>query len=152
MHMKRVQFLALVATSSLLLLGITAVIAEEEAKEKPVDAETAVDLRPQMLGAWALVGPPDSTEKPQPGARMKLWGLNKWVITQSDPKTGEIIYHHGGSYTLDGDNYVETFEFANENTKFLIGKKLKFKIKIDGDSYIQIGDGNEFNERWIRLK
>lgn len=150
--MKRLQFLALVATSSLHLLGITAVIAEEEAKEKPVDAEAAVDLRPQMLGAWALVGPPDSTEKPQPGARMKFWGLNKWVITQSDPKTGEIIYHHGGSYTLDGDNYVETFEFANENTKFLIGKKLKFKIKIDGDSYIQIGDGNDFNERWIRLK
>ncbi|PQO43429.1 hypothetical protein C5Y97_00510 [Blastopirellula marina] len=152
MHKNRLSILALTATCVLLAWGVT--VAEEAAKETPEQpaAEAPVDLRSQMLGAWALVGPPDSTEKPQPGARMKFWGLDKWVITQSDPKTGEIIYHHGGSYTLDGDNYVETFEFANENTKFLIGKKLKFKIKIDGDSYIQIGDGNDFNERWIRLK
>ena len=55
---------------------------------------------------------------------MKLWGEKHWVITQADPETGNVIYHHGGTYTLDGDKYVETITFANENTAPLIGKEL----------------------------
>ena len=105
-----------------------------------------------MLGAWALAGKPDTKDVPGPGARMKFWGLKHWVITESDPDTQDLIYHHGGTYTLDGDNYVEKITFAAPNTKQLIGLTLKFKIKVEGETYTQFGDGNSFSEKWVRLK
>ena len=83
---------------------------------------------------------------------MKFWGEKHWVITQADPNTGETVFHHGGTYTLDGDKYVETLTFANENTAQLIGNEHRFTIKVDGDTYTQIGDGNPYTEIWKRLR
>lgn len=62
-----------------------------------------------------------------------------------------VFFHHGGTYTLDGDEYEETVTFANENTKHMIDTKLKFKISVDGDRYTQVGIGNSFTEEWERL-
>ena len=116
------------------------------------EATRAKDLRQTLLGAWALAGAPDSEDDPQPGARMKFWGLKHWVITESDPETGELVFHHGGTYTLDGNNYAETIKFAAENTENMIGLTFRYRIKVDGDTYTQIGVGNAFNERWVHLK
>ena len=125
---------------------------DAQEKIKPAEPAVAKDTRQSLLGAWALAGPPDSKNDPQPGARMKFWGLKHWVITQSNPDTGELVFHHGGTYTLDGDNYSETIKFAAPNTTSMIGTTLKFKIKVEGDTYTQTGVGNLFNERWVRLK
>lgn len=83
---------------------------------------------------------------------MKFWGLKHWAITQLDPETGRLMFHHGGTYTLDRDSYTETVTFAADNTNNMIGMTLKFKIKVDGDTYTQLGVGNNYNERWARLK
>ncbi|MDF1746245.1 MAG: hypothetical protein P1V19_21270 [Gimesia sp.] len=127
------------------------VLAQDDAT-KPPAKEAKQDLRKSMLGAWVLLGKPGATEEPAKGARMKFWGLGHWTITQADPDTGVVIVHHGGTYTLDGDKYVETITFANENTKDYIGKSLQFKIEVEGDTYRQYGDGNPFTEEWRRLK
>ncbi|WP_442511316.1 hypothetical protein SH528x_002988 [Novipirellula sp. SH528] len=121
---------------------------------KPVHADAATDgsasLQQQLLGVWVLAGEPDAEIEPQPGARMKFFGLGHWIITQSDPKTGQVIFHHGGTYSLDGDKYTEKLTFANENTMQMIGSEFKFTVTVKDGKYTQIGDGNPFSEVWSR--
>jgi hypothetical protein len=126
--------------------------AERDDDANAPAASTEQSLRQALLGAWTLAGETESTGEPPAAARLKFWGLGHWVITQSDPNTGQLIFHHGGTYTLEGDNYAETIAFAARSTEYLIGRTFKYKIKVDGDTYTQIGVGNEFNERWVRLK
>src|SRR5262245_31191548 len=102
--MIRLRLVFGIALASLACLPVSAT-----AQDKPV--ATAMELRQRLLGTWVLAGDADSKNDPEPGARLKFWGLKDWVITQSDPNTGELIFHHGGTYTLDGDNYEETIVF-----------------------------------------
>ena len=121
------------------------------AQEKTPPENPTDDVRQALLGAWVLLGAPDSEMKPESESYLKFWGERHWCISASDPRTGKIVYHHGGTYTLDGDNYEETFTFANEETQHMIGITLKFKIKIDGDIYIQEGINNKYTQKWKRL-
>jgi len=142
---------ALACVAALLVATTTAVTAQEVVVEQ-ASVEKPETLRQQILGSWVLAGKPDAEVVPKPGARMKFFGLGHWFITEHHPDSGKVIYHHGGTYTLDGDRYVETFAFANENTKHLIGTKLVFKIKVEDGKYTQVGQGNSFTERWVRPK
>ena len=104
---------------------------------------TASQLARDLVGTWVLVGTPDQiTDPPLEGARLKFCTGKHWMITQADPKTGLVIYHHGGTYTIDKDEYVERVKYANNNTRQLINRSFKFKIKVEGDTYTQIGIGN----------
>jgi hypothetical protein len=110
-------------------------------------------LAKDLIGAWALVGTPDKAgEAPKSGGRLKFFTGKHWAVTEAEPETGKVLFHHGGTYTLDGDNYAETIEYANESTADLIKKTMKFKIKVEGDTYTQIGVGNPFSEVWKRAK
>jgi hypothetical protein len=123
------------------------------AADDPKPEATQAQLAKDLVGAWILAGTPDKPEDPpKTGGRIKFFTGKNWCITQADPETGKVIYHHGGTYTLDGDGLAETVEYANENTATLIKETLKFKIKVEGDTYTQIGQGNNFNEVWKRLK
>jgi hypothetical protein len=109
----------------------------------------------KYIGTWVLVGTPDKVgDPPKSGGRLKFRTGKHWAITQADPKTGKVIFHHGGTYTLDGDTYTETVEYANESTAGLLKKTFKFKVKVEGDTYTQIGIGedNPFHEVWKRAK
>jgi hypothetical protein len=75
-----------------------------------------------------------------------------WSITQTDPQTSVTIFHHGGTYTLKGDEYIEKVEYANENTKSYIGNVNRFRIKFEGDTFSQIGIENPWKEIWQRVK
>src|SRR5690242_7292954 len=87
-------------------------------------------LAKDLIGTWILVGTPDKIgEMPKSGGRLKFITGRHWVVTQAEPETGKVLFHHGGTYTLDGDHYAETVEYANENTADLIKKTFKFKIK-----------------------
>jgi hypothetical protein len=98
-----------------------------------------------IQGAWEF--------KTDDGVRhLKFIANGKWTVTQSDPKTGKVLFHHGGSYTFDGKIYVETVEFANENTAEMIGNKFKFEITLTNDAFHQKGIENPWTEDWTRVK
>lgn len=55
---------------------------------------------------------------------------------------------------LKGTEYLETIEYAIKGTgeDELIGKTLKFTLKIEGDTLTVVGVGNPWNETWKRAK
>ena len=60
-------------------------------------------------------------------------------------------FHHGGNYQLDGNKMTSVVEYANESTKFRIGTTSKFEIKVEGDTYTQVGLDNPYTEVWKRV-
>ena len=123
------------------------------AQDTPAPALEQSPLAKSLLGTWILVGTPDKVgEAPAAGGRLKFLTGKNWNITQADPETGVTIYHHGGTYTLTGDQYAETVEYANESTKDLIKQTFKFTMKVEGDTLTQIGIGNPWTEVWKRVK
>ena len=143
------NILAVISLLGLLLSAVTNL----QAQDKPTAAKEKSPLGRNLLGTWILVGEPGKVaEAPASGGRLKFFTGRLWTITQADPKTGVTIFHHGGSYTLNGDEYVETVEYANESTKELIKQTFKFTIKVEGDTLTQTGIGNSYNEVWKRIK
>jgi hypothetical protein len=135
-------------TVTLLSIAMVTGIRAQEETPKP-EAEPS-KLGTDLIGAWTLVGTPDSEEE-TPTKRLKFFTGKYWLVTEADD-AGKVINHHGGTYTLDGDEYVETIEYAIEESVNAIGQKFKFKIKVEGDKYTQIGIENPYNEVWRRAK
>lgn len=141
----------------LALISIVAILPTPatnlQAQNKPTAAKEQSLLAKSLVGTWILVGEPGKVgDAPASGGRLKFCTGRHWTVSQADPKTGVTIYHHGGTYTLNGDEYAETVEYANESTKELIKQTFKFAIKVEGDTLTQTGIGNSFNEVWTRLK
>ncbi len=135
------------------LAAVVAIEARVVADDKPAVAPGRSDLAKDLVGTWVLTGTPEGDSNPPgKGARLKFFTGTHWMITQPDPKTGEVIFHHGGRYTLDGDSMAGTIDFANPNTASYIGQTHKFTIKVEGDTYSQVGQGNPFTETWKRVK
>jgi len=114
-----------------------------------------VGLAEKLAGVWVLAGTPDKTiDPPSSGGRLKFIAGGHWAVTQADPKSGNVIFHHGGTYVTDGDTYSETVDYANENTAELIKKTFKFRIKINGNTFTQVplGSDNPYEEVWKRAK
>ena len=143
-----------VGFGALALALATAIVLPLRADDPPTaGAEESSTLAKDLIGTWIWVGTPDKVgETPKSGGRLKFFTGKHWMITQAEPETGKVIFHHGGTYKLDGDNYAETIDYANESTAELIKKTFKFKIKVEGDKYTQIGDNNPFSEVWKRAK
>jgi hypothetical protein len=120
----------------------------QESTPKP-EAEPS-KLATDLIGTWTLVGTPDSEEE-TPTKRLKFFTGKHWLVTEADD-SGKVLLHHGGTYTLDGDEYVETIEYALEDSIGAVGAKFKFKIKVEGDKYTQIGVENPYNEVWRRAR
>ena len=51
----------------------------------------------------------------------------------------EVVFRHGGHYTLSGTDYVEYVDFAGPSTAYLIGQIFTFTITFDGDTHRQVG-------------
>lgn len=116
----------------------------------PVRAPKAT-LEEQLIGTWVLV---EATTPGTPsgiGVRQKTYAAGRWEIIQKDPKTGEVIFHHGGSYRVNGDILEQKVEFATQKTRNYIGQVRKFRITMGRDTYTQVGIGNPFNEVWKRV-
>lgn len=121
-----------------------------ETRSTPKDEVETPTLQSRMLGVWLLAGKPGTTDKPAPGARMRFFGDHHWLITQADTDTGVVIFHHGGTYTLEGDVLTEKTTFATEPTARMIGQENKFKVSVHNGTYTQIGIGNPWSEDWRR--
>jgi hypothetical protein len=107
-------------------------------------------LEAQLMGTWVLA---EATTPGTPsgiGIRQKIFTPGRWEMIQKDPKTGEVVFHHGGTYRLDGEVLETKVEFAAQKTKNYVGQVRKFRITIEKDTYTQIGVGNPFNEVWKR--
>jgi len=139
-------------TQNILRVAAVSLLALTLSPTKPTAVQKPSPLATNLLGTWMLVGEPGKVRAaPAAGSRLKFFTGRHWIITHSDPKTGVTIYHHGGTYTLKGDNYAETVEYANENTKDLIKQTFMFTIKVEGDTLTQIGIGNPWKEVWKRV-
>jgi len=133
-------------------LAFTTTANAQEPEQKGVGAvdEQPESLQSRMLGVWVLSGKPGAEIEPKPGARLKFFALGHWAITECDSETGKVIYHHGGTYTLEGDKYTEKLTYASKSSETMIGSEFKFKISVENGKYTQIGDGNPFDEVWSR--
>ncbi|HWX21184.1 MAG TPA: M56 family metallopeptidase [Candidatus Binatia bacterium] len=118
------------------------------------DAQPATSqLGKELIGTWIMVGQPGQVgEPPAVGGRIKLVTDQSWSVTQTDPKTGAVIFHHGGTYALKANEYLETVDYANDSTREMVKKTFKFNIKIEGDTLTLIGIGNPWTEVWKRVK
>jgi hypothetical protein len=149
----RLRILRAIVFATLALATPIAIVTRLRADdEKTKPATKSSQLAKDLIGTWVLVGTPDDESKsPATGVRLKFWTGKHWTITEAD-ESGKVVYHHGGTYTLDGEEYAETIKYANENTASLIGKTNKFKIKVEGDKYTQVGIDNPYSEVWKRAE
>ena len=117
------------------------------------DAQPATSqLEKDLHGSWVLVGRPGEVgAAPAVGGRIKLVTDHSWSVTQADPKTGAVLFHHGGTYTLKGNEYAETVDYANDSTRELVKKTFKFTLTIEGNTLTLIGVGNPWQEVWKRV-
>ena len=147
--MKIRQYITAISLCSILAASATLHLTAQEKAAPTAQTQLAKDL----IGTWILVGAPGKVkEAPAAGGRIKFFTGKHWMITQPDAETAVTVYHHGGTYTLEGDAYTETIEYANESTKSMIKEVLKFTLKVEGDTLTQTGIGNPYTEVWKRVK
>lgn len=116
-------------------------------------ALAAANLAQEMVGTWVMVGSPGQVrEAPTNGGRFKYRTGTHWVVIGVEPDTGLVTENFGGTYTMNGDEYVETQNYADETWLRDNGKSFTFRVKIEGDLMTQIGIGNGYNEVWKRVK
>jgi hypothetical protein len=75
-----------------------------------------------------------------------------WVTV--DAGTKKILESAGGTYTLDGENYIESIDYGYNMDNYL-GSKSNFKIKVeDGMFYLTgvLSDGYKVEEIWQKIK
>jgi glucose dehydrogenase len=150
--MTRVRW-TLAAVVALSVFAATQSVNWNSSSQARAAEKEASKLAKDLIGTWALAGAPgDEKEPAAKGGRFKFITNKSWTITEADPETGVVIFHHGGTFTLDGDKYKERIVYANESTKDMIGTTLHFKIKVEGDTLTQEGIDNSFNEVWKRVK
>jgi hypothetical protein len=75
-----------------------------------------------------------------------------WSVLQPDPKTGKIIFCHGGRYSVDGGQVTTHTDFAGDSTTMLIGKTNKLKLNVTGNTMKQQDAAGVFDETWTRAK
>jgi hypothetical protein len=138
---------ALSITALLSIGGAALIYAQDEAPKAETEPSK---LQDDLIGAWTVAESPVGQEVTD-GRFLKFFGRKHWATSHSD-EDGGVTYYHGGTYTLDGDTYEETVEFATGQSTQLVGQKFKFKIKVEGDTYTQTGIGNPYNEVWNRGK
>jgi hypothetical protein len=120
--------------------------------------EPAKDL-PNIHGVWKLharIGDDgeanELTGEEAEALIVKFISSGRWCITYADANTGSVRFHHGGTYTLKGNEYAESIKYANESTNDLVNNTFRFSVRVKGDTLTQKGIGNSFNEVWKRVK
>jgi hypothetical protein len=69
--------------------------------------------------------------------------------------TKEMQGGAGGSYTLHGDTYTESVDFAGRGMMSYLGKKQVFTVRVENGKWHQSGalsDGLHIEEVWQRVK
>ena len=120
-------------------------------------AEDMKLVTPNISGAWTLYGligkggVVKELDKAE-GRPLKFFSNGHWCVTYADPETGLVEHHHGGTYTLKGNEYAESIKYATESRRPLLNNTFHFTINVDADTLTQKGTDNDFNEVWKRVK
>ncbi|RYD20558.1 MAG: hypothetical protein EOP88_14615 [Verrucomicrobiaceae bacterium] len=113
----------------------------QEAEKPAAAAEKAAPAG--IYGSYEL-------KLPDGGIRKRTISHGRWMITQSF-LSGELMFHHGGSYIFDGKNYIEKVEYAAPSTEKLIGNNHKFIITVQDGAIHMKGVENPWDEVWERV-
>lgn len=144
-----------ISSALLVMAALFSIVAslptQAEDETRPVAAVPG-NLAKDLIGTWVLEKAQTPGTPSGIGTRLKYYTGTHWMITQPDGKSGIVAFHHGGRYTLDGNSMSSTVDFANSSTSNFIGKTLKFKITVDGDTYTQQAQDNQYTETWKRVK
>ena len=110
-------------------------------------------LAQDMIGTWVHVGAPGFVRPvPVSGGRFKHRNGDHWNLTVVEANTGLVTENFGGTYTLVGDEYVETQKYGTEQWLQDNGKSFRFRVEVNGDTMIQYGLDNPFTEVWKRVR
>ncbi len=120
--------------------------------------QNETDLRNAMVGTWQLAGTKSSMTgdfvlMQSPQDFRKTFTLTNWAIATYD-NDSNLLYSASGHYELRGDNYTESIEDATGMMTRYLGKHPKFKVRVDGDKFYQMGAGknSSLEEMWQRVE
>jgi hypothetical protein len=142
-------FFAVVAAAIGYSTALPQLLAQEAVSPGASPQQT---LATKLVGTWKLEEASNPGSPSGIGTRLKLFTGTHWCVIQPDPKSGEIVFQHGGRYELDGSKMKTTTDFAGESTKTLIGRNGTLTIKIAGDTMTQSDADGVYNETWKRVK
>jgi hypothetical protein len=113
----------------------------------------------RLIGAWELVSTPSDqldlagNDPPSPPNLVKILSEDRFAFGRQEPDGGLIA--GGGTYELDGDVYTERVEY--HWIPQLVGRELRFEVRVEDDRWIQTGsfvvEGRRFDisEVWRRV-
>ena len=128
----------------------TAVMLLRAADRPAIDPEPIAQA---LVGVWVHVGEPgDVSSVPLSGGRLKFRMGHRWTLTHADPANGTVREHFGGTYQVHGNEYSETIDYSVDANDPELGKTLKFRVKVEGDTMTQTGIGNPYTEVWKRVR
>lgn len=150
------RLLAIVSLATLFTVGLTVGVGED--KEAPKEKEAPKN---PLLGTWELVrfkygDAPDYSDFPKERRRLKLITDTHWswveyeTVGKKEAKNGA-----GGPYTLKGEIYTETIEFATGGMVGFLDAVHPFKIRVEGDKCFVSGtlaNGLKLEDIWQRVK
>jgi hypothetical protein len=112
------------------------------------------------LGTWQLTSfkygtnQQGFTELPLNQRRLKLITETHFTWVQFDTATRKSQSMAGGTYSLSGDTYTESIDFADSGMEAYLGQKHAFTIRVDGGKLFLSGslsDGLKIEEVWQRV-
>ena len=101
----------------------------------------------QIIGVWKNV----SGEIPVESIKIITKERFIWTWTVDN----KLVASVSGTYTFDGETYIENIEFGTENMSNLFGKKSVFKIRFEGNKVYYSGTLAErapLDEVWERME
>jgi hypothetical protein len=141
-------------TKSAGCLVVVAVLAAAAQADDPKDEAKADN---KLVGTWKRVSAKfDGKDSALPEGHTQLKHVTPtqftWLVYGEDGKVAAAL---GGTYTLKGDEYVETPEYGMEGYEQLKGKPQVFKWKLEGNKWYHNGKlstGLTIEEVWERVE
>ncbi len=113
-----------------------------------------------IKGTWQMesykygVTPSSFTSITPDRPHIKLITANRFLWVTYDAGTKKILESAGGTYSLEGETYIESIDYGYNMDSYL-GSKSNFKIKVeDGMFYLTgvLSDGYKIEEIWKKVK
>jgi hypothetical protein len=146
----KTRAVAICVLATALFVSGGALVLDDPAKAAPAD---------KMVGTWKLVSAKyggDDFDVAKLGRTLKHITPGNFMWVSYAPDTGEVTRSAGGTYTFEGEKYVETPRYGiSEDFDAVKDKPNTFTIKIDGDTLHQNGElstGLKLEEVWERVK